>query len=75
MPTFTPQALDAHSRKLIEHTNALTAAVPADQLSIGKRRALMREANALLMPPEGPDRKSTRLNSSHPRLSRMPSSA
>ena len=54
MPTFTPQALDAHSRKLIEQTNALTAAVPADQLSIGKRRALMREANALLMPPEGP---------------------
>ena len=53
-PATIPRALDAHSRELILQANALTAAVPADQLSPARRRSIMRQANALFLPPEGP---------------------
>lgn len=49
-----PQALDAQSRAFLERTAALAAAVPAAELTPARRRALMREANAILLPPEGP---------------------
>lgn len=48
-----PQALDAASRAFLERTAAMAAAVPAAELTPARRRALMREANAMLMPPEG----------------------
>lgn len=48
-----PQALDAHSRSFLERTAAAAAAVPAAELTPQRRRTLMREANAMLLPPEG----------------------
>ena len=51
-PTTTP-TLDPHSRDLLLRVGALTAAVPASELTPERRRALSRDANALLVPADG----------------------
>lgn len=48
-PTTTP-ALDPHSRDLLLRVGALTAAVPANELTPERRRSLAREANTVLVP-------------------------
>ena len=50
---FTTQALDAHSHDVLLRVGALTTAVPPAELTPQRRRALSREANALLVPPDG----------------------
>ena len=52
----------------IEQTGSLRAAAQSMQMAYTKALGLVRHAEQV-------DRKSTRLNSSHARLSRMPSSA
>ena len=53
---------------------AIAACSSLDIVRLRAARGLSRARNAALA-QVGEDRKSTRLNSSHPRLSRMPSSA
>ena len=74
--------------KRFERGKTVTTALETIDLTIGAgefvavvgpsgcgKSTLMRLAAGLLLPSTGTDRKSTRLNSSHIPLSRMPSSA
>ena len=49
--TFT---LDPHSRDLLLRIGAMTTAVAPGELTLERRRLLSRQANALLLPAEGP---------------------
>ena len=49
-PPIPVQPLDPHSRELLLRAGALTAAVAPEALTPARRRALSREANALLLP-------------------------
>ena len=53
-PSQTGPGLDPHSRLLLQHIAAAAAAVPAQDLTPERRRALARDANTCLIPVEGP---------------------
>ena len=54
---------------------AVARFVAAAEHALGTPRPVLRLSDYARYPRDGEDRKSTRLNSSHPQLSRMPSSA
>ena len=66
--------LPVREETLRKYRNAFETA-PARSAESGAIEARLREAEAGLLTGNTPDRKSTRLNSSHSRASRMPSSA
>ena len=50
---ISPMPLDAHSRSLLERTAALAANIAPEDLTIARRRALSKAANAFLIPASG----------------------
>ena len=66
-----PAFAERHQKLLAERYDL--ADRPAKDVTMARGKPVQGGVRVKL--PEGQDRKSTRLNSSHPRLSRMPSSA
>ena len=66
MADLSTEQLEAMFKKVLE---PVTVALDSLQLGLDSVKRTVNAIETL------PDRKSTRLNSSHPRLSRMPSSA
>ena len=77
MSTFDPDALECLAA-IVEEGGFERAAqrLSITQSAVSQRlRALESQVGTVLIVRSRPDRKSTRLNSSHGKLSRMPSSA
>lgn len=51
--TNSPMPLDAHSRSLLERTAAMAADIAPGDLTVARRRALSKAANAFLVPASG----------------------
>ena len=76
--TFIQAVIENFASLNIKRTHMLVITTDENQTALAKKQCLSRgilSQNIVQIDPNRGDRKSTRLNSSHPTTSRMPSSA